>query len=476
MITVKGYVKFIRTAALMLKAVLLLGGCSGAADDLPYVSLGEENNKITEYRVIISREASGEVIDRARSLCTEIGEQTGVQTLLFYDDESLIYKDDTHELAVGYTSRTVSRVLLRGMRKDDYICAVEGGRTVLGGRSDEATLAAIDRFCREILPASSARSLLHEDGGFFFKGSYPVERVTLFGVELSEYSLEVTRSADTDAIDSAYLLRRLITERTGYILDVTVGSGAGRRITLRTSADGRDETAYSENTEMGVLLTAKDGRGLKYMGEYICELLCVGNGADTVLPERLSLSYDDASIRIGSACFSSLFPFGNAQGVSLAAQTLKNGSAEIALCGVMEQEDCNRLLANMTGIKEANGTEATVLLSHGQPSSVTAVKHWSENGLTVETFKIETPRLKLLLTYVCGSTEIETEIPVAAEEGYISVALVHTEGACVTVTGEDMLTQIATAGDISCYANSAELDVVTVGSSEMYGEFEFFAR
>ena len=127
-----------------------------------------------------------------------------------------------------------------------------------------------------------------------------------------------------------------------------------------------------------------------------------------------------------------------------------------------------RLTEDMTAVRFEADTEADM--------SELTMELAAENGLTVETFKIETPRLKLLLTYVCGSTEIETEIPIAAEEGYISVALVHTEGACVTVTGEDMLTQIATAGDISCYANSAELDVVTVGSSEMYGEFEFFAR
>ena len=138
MTTVKGFSKIKRIAALLSSALLLLTGCSAAVnEELPFIPLGEEVEQVSEYRVIISRSASGEVIDKAEALCDGIEAQTGVATLMFYDDETLLYREDSCEIIIGETSRTVSRVLLRGMRRDDYICATEGTRTVIGGRSDK---------------------------------------------------------------------------------------------------------------------------------------------------------------------------------------------------------------------------------------------------------------------------------------------------------------------------------------------------
>lgn len=476
MITVKNFTKTIRTAALLMSAVLLLAGCSSTDGELPFISLGDDTERVSEYRVIISREASGAVIDRARSFCSQIKEQTGVEALLFYDDESLIYKENSHEIVVGRTSRTVSRVLLKGLRRDDYICAAEGARTVIGGRSDSATVAAIDRFCSEILPAASAERLMHEGGGFSHTGSYPVDKISVFDVELSEYTIEVPSSNDTDALNAAYSLRRLISDKTGYVLDIAVGLEAGRKISLCTVSDGIPENAYIEKTEMGLLLTAREERGLRYISEHLCDLLCSGEAAP--LPEKLRLSYGDASLRIGSADFSSMLPFQNIQNVSHTTGVIKSGTSELAFCGIMSDLDRERFLAAMSGSALIEGSKTVILSADGQPATVSPIEHRSENGLTVEIFKIETARIKILLTYVCGNAIADTEISFKSAEGYAPVTLVHTGGSAVEIVDEggQALIPSATLDRLICYTDESCLDVTVVCVGENYGEFEFFAR
>ena len=471
----KKIIKNIRTAALLLSAVLLLNGCA-ATEELPFIPLGEENERVSEYRVIISREASGELISRASKLCFEIKKQTGVDALLFYDDETLISKEDTHEVVVGNTMRIASRVLLKGLRRDDYICTVSGERTVIGGRSDSATVSALDRFLRELLPMATEQRLLNEGGGFSFRGSYDIEWVSLDGVELSEYSLEVLDYSDGAALNTAYSLKRAISEKTGYVLDVITGRAEGRKISLDIQSGLNPEIAYIEKNEMGITVTAGEARGLGYGAEYLCEVLC--KGGEVAFPERVSVPYSDASLKIGSACLSSLLPFGGPQSIALALEAINGEDAEIMLCGKLEDSDLDRLLLTVNGRELIDGCEAVVFESDGQPAAVTSAESYRQSGVTVERLKIETPRLKILLHYIYGNAEDDVSISLDTEDGYALAAMVHTEGGKVSLTDGKgkALNPLIKSDGVSCYADESELDVTVVGSGELYGVFEFFAR
>ena len=482
MITAKALTKYLRIAALVAAAVLLLAGCSdGSSEELPFVPLGDETDTVSEYRVIISREVSGEVIELAHVLCERIEEKTGVHTILAYDDETLLYRENAHEVIIGMTSRTVSRTLLRGMRRDDYICAAEGGHTVIGGRSDSACITAINRFCDEILPVSTSGRLIPEGGGFSFKGSYPIEKLMLSGVELSGYTVEVTRSSDADAVSAAYLLQRQISQATGYILDIAFGDAAGRRISLSTRSSEKNETAYIESDEMGLVITADRGKGLEYAVEYLVDLL--QGGEEITLPDMVSVPYGDASIKIGSARLDSLVPFGSIGGVNAAVEILEGGNPEITFCGVMSVADRTKLEDALPDTSALEGSKTAVLLADGQSASVTLVGSSHADGdYTVERFKLETPRLKILLFYICGTSKTNKTVTLSAEDGYIPVALVHTEGgAGVTLKNSDgqILSPTVSLGSLVCYSDASLVDVsaaVNDKFSPMYGEIEIFAR
>jgi hypothetical protein len=164
---------------------------------------------------------------------------------------------------------------LRSLRRDDYLCRRTGNTVILGGRTDGATRTAVERFCREILPAATAESLMSENGGFSYCGEdYGVTSVKLNGFDLWEYRI-VYPKGEAEALQSlSYRLRDEIANRSGYVLEVLSErdlDGATKGIFIGTETpDQEGACAYLIPKSNGILLCAEDFFGVSVAADRLC--------------------------------------------------------------------------------------------------------------------------------------------------------------------------------------------------------------
>ena len=164
LITVK---RLVSLALVCLLSLSLFACSSGSADlhNLLNQGAGEEytNPAAACDVVIVPSTASDALIARARTLCTELAARTGIPASFFFDNEALPKQDDVRLILLGNTAHALSDKHLGDLRRDDYLCALDEDALILGGKSDSATLAAIDRFSAELLPYADAEILINAD-------------------------------------------------------------------------------------------------------------------------------------------------------------------------------------------------------------------------------------------------------------------------------------------------------------------------
>ncbi len=232
--------KRILSGVLLLCLILSFGSCYQRNEDYPFESLVEnEKGSIPAYRIVLPADCSSFLCEKAEFLEERLEEQTGVPVSVVFDYESV--SDAVPEILLGYTSRGLSRSSLGLLRRDDYLCISDGrGGAVLGGKTDAATVAAVDRFCRELLSSASSECLMREDSGFFYEAVYSPERILLNGFELGRYCLVYPDDPNGKIRAMVMRFRDRITERCGYVLDILSGEesqGTEKQIRLRQYSD-----------------------------------------------------------------------------------------------------------------------------------------------------------------------------------------------------------------------------------------------
>ena len=183
--------------------------------------------------VIIPKDCSPDVSARASSLAEAIEQKTGIETILKYDDEEVDKGQGIVEILVGRTSRLYSSELTRSLRMKDYVCKYERGSVVIGALSDEATLAAIERFEKDILSGASRSYFMSESTKIEYFGEYEFDSVRLNGYDIREYNICYNSEKE---YDMACALRDYIAQRSGCRLSLrdyrTMLDRSGKNIVL----------------------------------------------------------------------------------------------------------------------------------------------------------------------------------------------------------------------------------------------------
>lgn len=291
-------VRRFKIMCILAAVVFIFSGCSSenGKDDYPFVDYPEETGgedsasdaeKISEYMVVIPKNASSPLIDAATSLSHKIKEKTGISSYTVYDGENIDKKSGAHLVLVGNTDIGESRAVLFGMRADDYICKAADGVTVIGGKSDSATLAAISRFESEILAVSTDSYLVPPEGGFSYFGEYDVKELKLNGALLNAYAITVDDLNDVELLKNVYALQKRIADKTGYWLDVmTVSENGEMGMTIRVKRDqNAKEKGIISVSGSGVELSSATNYGLSRVCEKFFGLLTaeVGNGGASAI-------------------------------------------------------------------------------------------------------------------------------------------------------------------------------------------------
>jgi hypothetical protein len=345
-------------------------------------SASEENGEAfaSAIYVVIPSKASVELSSRAKALADTLSEKTGIETFLKYDSEPTV--DGTFELLLGYTSRLISIENLGDLRDDDYICRYDRGCIVLGGKSESATIAALERFESDILPGASHAAIMSENANFEVYGEYELEELTINGYPIYEYTILYSE----ESCEIAELLQRYVREKTGYTLSANPNESndaqAGRCISLALD-DSLGSAARIDCKNGDIVLSAPDLCGLSLSAAIFTSELCeaLSNGTSQVtIEDSRALDYSKSGIDIA-------FGFANTSGepdisflLSLAEAIRKTDSSIIcfyptdkSLAGDINL-NCPTTRTALT-LDVGNGKCLPVLYNTADFSSLTAEQH-----------------------------------------------------------------------------------------------------
>lgn len=172
-----------------------------------------------KYILVLPSDCSADVYSATSALAEKIGTKTTATTELRYDRESRKLADGECEILIGKTSRSESTDYLKSFKINDFGYAYREGAILIGGISDSAVLAAIDKFSSDVLVYADEEILMNHDATLFVAGEYDVKKVILCGFELWDYSIIYPKD-DVLSRLGAYRLRDAIVEKSGYFLEV----------------------------------------------------------------------------------------------------------------------------------------------------------------------------------------------------------------------------------------------------------------
>ena len=420
--------RIVRAVSLILILLLVLSSCGGNENEsFPFVSfVGDDNIVITEYVVVISSDASADVTNAAKDLCERLEDQTGVDTKLVYDSESISAGEDMWQILLGNTKLQASKERLRQMRSEDYTCRSDGRCTVIGGRSDKSTLTAIERFIAEILPVSDEFRPIPNGGGFDYKGIYETECLKIGSAEVSSYEIIVRSVSDSFAVEMAYVLRDKISECFGYYLDVIIGhSSSGRGIYLSSLSEipnGRAEFEFSGND---IFLSSADKAGLERVSDIFVELLAT-KGTEGVLesdlPSRLYIPDGNTDCEIGTLSLGLGETMNSLSRYTELVEVLSDKTPDILLCGDNFDSDGFELLDS--ALPTLSGVGEQGILANDKAENEFIGKY-EKDGAVAFIYRISVGNAELLLVYLSveGSGELEVDISEIVGETPLPIVL-----------------------------------------------------
>ena len=281
-------------ALLLILCCLFLSSCKTDMTGLSGLQdLGSERNDealaetVFEYNCVILPEAASDtLVSRARALADALAERTGLPTSLYFENEEFLVHVRTRLILLGNLDHARSQAHLHELRRDDYLCRLDEGHLILGGKSDAATIAAIDRFTEALLPYVDEEILINSDQQFLVRATYAVTEAILNGYSLQDYRIVYPKNAENGEKGIAYRLREVLADRCGFYPDVVpdhhvteptrviaIGTCFGESIPLEAQIVG---------TESGIFLFGSSEYTLASAAQHLCDVLLPAHASGTV--------------------------------------------------------------------------------------------------------------------------------------------------------------------------------------------------
>ena len=207
----------------------------------------------------------------AKTLKTQLQSKYSLDLSLksdFVTDAVPGYAEAEFEILVGDCDRDESREFVSKLKYNDYGYGMLGSKLVIVGATAAGTLKAMEHFIQNVAEKS--------DGNIFFdnsaqsciiRGEYT--ELSIGGAPISDYSIVYPRAAKCSEDHIAKLVKTVIAEKSGYLLEIKSDSAesSGKEIrigvTSRDTAPTLSESEYFVgNSGDSVLLAANDSAGL----------------------------------------------------------------------------------------------------------------------------------------------------------------------------------------------------------------------
>ncbi len=207
---------------LLLCFCLLLSSCADSSTKTNEHSLylsesmnGEASDKTDFFFFIIPKDASPELIKSSKELCENFRAENGVKAQVYFDDEQLPIYQYPRFILIGDTAYSSSHKAISHLNRDDYVCLSIEKDVVIGGKSSSASILAIERFTRDVLPYFDGESGISAASSFEFFAEYPHKDLTINGYSLSDYTFVYPSENTMKEMELAYLLREKLADTCG---------------------------------------------------------------------------------------------------------------------------------------------------------------------------------------------------------------------------------------------------------------------
>ena len=436
MITVKKALCMVLIFSLLIPVLV---SCHREEDEYPFESLlSEESVTALGYRIVVPANCSALLYGRAEELAALLSDRIGASVTIAFDGESLT-DTDVPELLLGYTSRPASQEWMASFRKDDYICRADGeGTIVIGGRSDAATLTALERFCSEILPFATADAVMREDGGFSFVATYETASILLNGFDLGLYCLVIPKNMSRDIRDMGSILRDRIAEESGYVLPIfsqTDEASAYKTIRLSELSDSRQALAYLSPDETGIEIGGYGSFGFSVALSTFESYLLAGERTKTHhcdIFNTISIPYEQDEYRIATVQGSGWSTAYTPVGLSKILAPVQAHMPDQVIFDGAQGALLDRLIDSLShlsyGALTTSDGSALPALTHEESARAVLTETVADGALTMTLYRLGSEKFGFTLLHVGGIvTEDEIlELPEAiGAEGAPMVVLIH---------------------------------------------------
>ena len=347
--------------ALLLCFTLLLCSCKIDTTGLtPLHALENGEHEETrppasEYDYVILPASAGDALTaRAHALCEALTAQTGIPATLFFDDAILPTRENIRFILLGNTAHALSYKHLHTLRRDDYLCTTDESALILGGKSDAATVAAIDRFCESLLPYADATILINPDQHFLVHATYDVNEISLNGFPLADYRLVYPEENGKGEQAVALALREAIADRCGFYLEVlpdTVVREPARVITVGAcfGTSGTDAAQF-EAISSYVSLDGDSEYALASVAQAFCRYLLPDGTHDSLsvtLGTPIAVPLGAPSLSVFAGLLSMPDSLTNVLEMAHLVTAFRSTDTLLAPCGRMSLDTFTYLRANL---------------------------------------------------------------------------------------------------------------------------------
>ena len=203
----------------IVAALLLSVSCQKQSNDDVLDRLESLRNDLAEseeaadgflrYRIVVPESCSEKLLSASEILAQSINANTGKNCSVVRDGETLTEGSDVGEILLGTLDREESREILSPLNRDDYVCCFVGETVVVGGKTEAATVAAVERFASEI--SDTCGGALLDGCSFEYYCSYTYTDAVLWGCDLG--NMTVVCTDETNLV--ATLWRDAVADRCG---------------------------------------------------------------------------------------------------------------------------------------------------------------------------------------------------------------------------------------------------------------------
>ncbi len=253
------------------------------------------------YKLIRKDGASASVTEAFSKLIQAIKEVYGFTIKAsddFFKEGNPALAKGQYEILVGTTNREESEEFMSELKWEDYGYSMVGDKLVIGGKSDEGTVKAVELFIENLKKADRSEVFYNDSEAYLFKAEYDVKSLKINGVDIADITVVINSSKGMEN-SIAGKLRSIVCELSGDYPEIVLASDLeGDEKTLfiigecglvpaelKAKWDAGDGSGYYMGAQDNIIWAmAKDVSGLASISSEFKKLF-VGNGELNVIIE-----------------------------------------------------------------------------------------------------------------------------------------------------------------------------------------------